>query len=376
MTYNAAGRTYVPGGDDDWERITPRDAGFDPRGLEAATAFAVAHESTMNRDIAKALEDGHFSEPPPLGDIIGPTAPRGDPSGIILRGGRIVAEWGPTDRTDMTFSVTKSYLSIMAGLAVDDRIIPDVRRPVGELISDGGFDAEQNRAITWEHLLHQTSEWEGTLFGKPDLVDRHRRLDLPPGAPSRKGTHRDLQPPGAFWEYNDVRVNRLSLSLLRALRRPLPEVLRTRIMDPIGASNDWSWHGYLNSWVEVDSQPMPSVSGGAHWGGGLFIPARDHARIGLLIQRGGLWGDRRLLSEDWVKACSTPSALNPHYGYLWWLNGDGAHYPSAPTTSFFAMGVGSNVIWIDPALDLVVVVRWIDKPHVDGFFGRVMEALT
>lgn len=367
---------YVPGRGDDWERTDPRDAGFDPTGLAEAIDFAVAHESIMDRDIAKALEAGHFSEPPPLGDIIGPTAPRGDPSGLILRGGRIAAEWGPTGRADMTFSVTKSYLSIIAGLAADDDVIPDVRRPVAELVDDGGFDDAQNRAVTWEHLLQQTSEWEGTLFGKPDLIDRHRRLDLPPGAPSKKGTHRDLQPPGTFWEYNDVRVNRLSLSLLRVLRRPLAEVLRRRIMQPIGASDTWSWHGYLNSWVEVENQPMPSVSGGAHWGGGLFISARDHARVGLLMQRGGTWGDTRLLSEAWVEACTTPCGINPHYGYLWWLNGDGKHYPSAPATSFFAMGVGSNVIWIDPDLDLVAVVRWIDKPHVDGFFRRVMAAMT
>lgn len=366
---------YVPGADDDWARIEAADAGADAAALDAAKTFAVEHDSKMNRDIAKALEGGHFSEPPPLGDIIGPTAPRGPASGIVLKGGRILAEWGPTDRADITFSVTKSYLSIMAGLAVDDGLIPDVHQSVGTLVDDGGFDAEQNKTCTWHHFLQNTSEWEGTLFSKPDLVDRNRDLSLPPGTPSKKGTHRDLAAPGAFWEYNDVRVNRLSLSLLRIHRQPLPKVLKTRIMDPIGASDTWSWNGYINSWVEVDGQPMPSVSGGAHWGGGLFISARDHARIGLLMLRRGLWGDRRLLSEAWVDACSTPCDLNPSYGYLWWLNGDGRHVPSAPRTSFFAMGVGSNVIWVDPVHDLVVVLRWIDKPSLDGFAQRLMQAI-
>ena len=54
---------------------------------------------------------------------------------------------------------------------------------MAELVNDGGFDAPQNRPITWEHLLTNTSEWEGTLFGKPDLVDRNRELSLPPGVP-------------------------------------------------------------------------------------------------------------------------------------------------------------------------------------------------
>lgn len=366
---------YVPRSGDDWARIDAAEAGADAAALQEAVTFATDHESKMNRDIAKALDGGHFSEPPPLGDIIGPTAPRGPAAGLVLKGGKILAEWGPTDRADITFSVTKSYLSLMAGLAVDDGLIPDVHQPVGSLVDDGGFEAEQNRACTWHHFLQNTSEWEGTLFSKPDLVDRNRDLSLPPGTPSKKGTHRDLAAPGGFWEYNDVRVNRLSLSLLRVHKRPLPKVLKSRIMDPIGASDTWSWNGYINSWVEVDGQPMQSVSGGAHWGGGLFISARDHARIGLLMLRRGMWGDVPLLSPDWVDACTTPCDLNPSYGYLWWLNGDGRHVPSAPRTSFFAMGVGSNVIWVDAEHDLVVVLRWIDKQSLDGFAQRLMKAI-
>lgn len=366
---------YVPGSGDDWARIEAAEVGADAAALQEAVNFATDHESKMNRDIAKALDGGHFSEPPPLGDILGPTAPRGPAAGLVLKGGKILAEWGPTNRADITFSVTKSYLSIMAGLAVDDGLIADVNDPVGALVDDGGFDAAQNKTCTWKHFLQNTSEWEGTLFSKPDLVDRNRDLSLPPGTPSKKGTHRDLAPPGGFWEYNDVRVNRLSLSLLRVHGKPLPKVLKTRIMDPIGASDTWSWNGYINSWVEVDGQPMQSVSGGAHWGGGLFISARDHARIGLLMQRRGMWGGVPLLSPDWIDACTTPCALNPSYGYLWWLNGDGRHVPSAPRTSYFAMGVGSNVIWIDPERDLVCVLRWIDKPSLDGFAKRLMKAL-
>ena len=71
---------------------------------------------------------------------------------------------------------------------------------------------------------------------------------------------------GWFWEYNDVRVNRLSLALLRLFRRPLPEVLAQRIMRPIGASDDWAWHGYWTSVVEIDGkmmEPSPAARIGA-----------------------------------------------------------------------------------------------------------------
>ena len=73
-----------------------------------------------------------------------------------------------------------------------------------------------------------------------------------------------------FWrncsdEYNDVRVNRLSLAALRVLDKPLPSVLKDRIMDPIGASSSWSWNGYTTSFVDLNGEKVQSVSGGGHW---------------------------------------------------------------------------------------------------------------
>src|SRR6202008_376403 len=115
------------------------------------------------------------------------------------------------------------------------------------------------------HLLQQTSEWEGTLFGKSDMADRNRSLALEGKA--RKGDARLLRPPGVFWGYNEGRLTRLPLALLRRFRRPLPEVFAERIMRPIGASNDWRWHGYRTSLVEIDGRMIESVSGGSHWGG-------------------------------------------------------------------------------------------------------------
>lgn len=358
----------------DVETIPALEAGFDPDRLAAAVAFAQAHESPMNRDIARALEGGHFSEPMPDGEIIGSVRPRGNPSGMILRGGRIAAKWGPVEAPDMTFSVTKSYLAIVAGLAVSDGLF-EVDAPCRDCVS-GLFDTPQNRDITWRHLLQQTSEWEGTLWGKADRIDRNRSLETAPGAPSLKGTHRDMGPPGSFWEYNDIRVNVLALALMRVFRRPLPEVLCERIMDPIGASRGWQWHGYANSWEEIDGQRMQSVSGGAHWGGGLMISTLDHARVGQLMLNRGHWpGAGHLLPESWIDMCLQPCSLHPGYGFLWWLNRAGETAPSAPPGSFFAIGVGRNAIWVDPDVELVAVVRWIDNAALDGFCARVVAAV-
>jgi CubicO group peptidase (beta-lactamase class C family) len=315
-----------------------------------------------------------MQEEPPANEVLGPVRPRGGSSGLILRGGRIAAEWGDTAHPDMTFSIAKSYLAILAGVAVERGLIRSVDDRVGDYVASGEFASEQNRTITWRHLLQQTSEWEGTLFGKLDLYDRNRHVG--PGTPERKkGTHRDLEAPGAYWEYNDVRVNLLSYALLCVFRRSLPEVLREAIMVPIGASPDWEWRGYRTSVVEIDGRSIESVSGGAHWGGGLFISSRDHARFGYLVQRGGRWGDAQLVSKAWLDALRAPCPIKPIYGFMWWLNTARQMYPSAPETSFFALGMGTNLIWVDPALDLTVVVRWIAKDRVDAFIGQVMASM-
>jgi CubicO group peptidase (beta-lactamase class C family) len=356
-----------------WPMAAPEEAGFEPAAIAAAAAHAAEHETPWGRDLA-AVVAANFEEEAPWNETLGPVRPRGGPQGLLLRHGRILAEWGDTNRADMTFSVAKSYLAILAGLAWDRGLLRDPQDLVRQTIDDGGFEPPHNSLITWHHLLQQTSEWEGTLWGKPDLIDRHRAVA---GMPSRakKGTHRDLAPPGEFWEYNDVRINRLALALTRLWRRPLEEVFRELVMEPLGASPGWEWHGYRNSWIEIDGRQVQSVSGGGHWGGGVFVGARDQARIGLLILNRGRWNGERILSEAWTRRMIEPAALNPRYGYLWWLNTGRALYPSAPETSCFARGAGGNLTWIDPEHDLVAVLRWTAPAAMDGFMKIVLDGL-
>jgi CubicO group peptidase (beta-lactamase class C family) len=337
-----------------------------------AARYAAAHETPWPRDLRAHLEGGFF-EPPPFNEVLGPIRPRGAPNGLVLHRGDIVVRWGDTRQIDFTFSVAKSYLSLLAGIASGDGLIADLDEPVARTVADGGFEGPHNGAITWRHLLQQTSEWEGTLFGKSDVIDRNRNLAVE--GKGRKGDARPLREPGSFWEYNDVRVNRLALSLLLLFRRPLPAVFAERIMQPIGASSDWSWHGYRTSSVEIDGRMIESVSGGSHWGGGIAIHAEDQARIGMLMLRRGVWEGRRLLPEQWIAESVTPCALNPNYGLMWWLNTRRTRYPSASERSFYASGAGGNITWVDPDNDLVAVMRWMDPASVDGFIARVMQSI-
>lgn len=371
-----------------WERRSPEQAGFDAAKLKEAVDFAIANEAKAPR--SQELGQAQTFGREPFGEAIGLFKDRGDATGLIISGGRIVAEWGSPDRVDMSHSVTKSFLSSVVGLAFDRKLIRSLQDRAGDYsavtlpyVPGQRFDrAEEfgkqkyidlfagphNSKITWEHLLRQTSDWEGTLWGKPDWADR----------PDRDATTwltRKRNEPGAVYEYNDVRVNALALATLNVWRRPLPEVLREHLMDPIGASNTWRWFGYENSFVVLDGRIVQSVSGGGHWGGGMFINAYDMARFGLLTARGGRWGERQLLSAEYVRQARTPTAAQPTYGFMnWFLNTDRKFYPAVPATAFAHIGNGTNLIYVDPDSDLVIVARWIENGKINEFLEKIYLA--
>jgi len=358
-----------------WQASDADELGFYPNALSEAVTLAGQNETKWPLSLAAALKnDPDNNEQPPLSDVIGPTQDRAAQNGLIIRAGRLAACWGDTTRADMTFSVAKSYLALLTGIAVGDGLIDSIDERCGLSALDDGFASAQNADITWRQLLQQTSEWQGTLWSKPDLVDRHRQIG--PGADnSRKGEHRELVKPGSFWEYNDVRVNRLSLSLLHLFKRPLETVLRERIMGKIGASDDWRWHPYENSWIEIDGNSLPSVPGGSHWGGGLFMSTEDHARVGWLVRNRGNWRGEQIIDADWFDVMLEPCALNPTYGCFFWLNTEHGLYPSLPDDACLMLGAGQNIVWIDAGRDLVCVLRWIDGAKVETVLHAVTKAL-
>jgi CubicO group peptidase (beta-lactamase class C family) len=355
---------FPPAGE--WERRKPESAGFDATRFRAALELAQEKAVTEPSDLATVIHD-YFAPQEPDFRLYGPTTPRANSAGLIIRGGYIVGEWGDLERVDMTFSVAKSYLSTVAALAVRDGLITDLQMPAGELVRDGSFGSEHNRGISWHHLLQQTSDWSGTLWDVPDWADR------PEGDDPVKWPLRKLHEPGSYFKYNDVRVNLLAYSLLQVWREPLPQVLRREVMDPIGASSTWRWHGYENSWVSLDGLKMQSVSGGGHFGGGIFINTLDQARFGLLFLRDGQWQDRKILPERWIDALREPTQARPDYGYMWWLNTGRERFPSAPENVFLAAGFGGNYIYVDQQNDLLIVLRWI--PAVEEVVHAVMAAL-
>ena len=358
---------YYPGKGDGWLTKAPGELGVDAARLQAAVEFAQANEYQGETDLRVAILEAFAREP--FHEIVGPTKKRGGPTGVILKGGYIIAQWGDTKRVEMTFSVTKSYLSTVAGLAWDAGLIDSLEDKAEDYVQDGTFEGSHNSGITWHHLLNQSSDWSGRLFGMPDWADR----------PPQEGgidewRSRELREPGTHFEYNDVRVNVLAYSLLQVWRLPLPVVLREKVMDPIGASTTWRWHGYETSWVNVDGLKVQSVSGGGHSGGGVFINTRDHARFGLLFLRRGLWSGRQLISKEWVTKVRQPSEAHESYGYMWWLNKGPRKMDGLSENVYYAAGFGGNYVVIDEEHDLVVVVRWLDPPKLGELLRLIVVA--
>src|SRR6266403_1719300 len=318
-----------------WQRKTPAEASINAALLKGAIDFAVAGESRNPRDLTLNHYQTFGREP--FGQAIGPIKDRGDQTGVVVYKGYLVAEWGEPSRVDMTHSVTKSLLSSVIGVAYDrgmirslDDTVRDYVAPIqiyetGELVFL--FETPHNRSITWNHLLRQTSDWEGTLWGKPDWADR-------PSAKPSEWLTRPRNKAGSVYKYNDVRVNVLAGS------------------------------------------PVQSVSGGGHWGGGMFVNAYDMARFGYLTLRRGRWKDRQLLSTRWVDWALEPTPAEPAYGFMnWYNNRDRKLFPSAPASAFAHIGNGTNIVYVDPDHDLVAVVRWIERGSIDEFVKRLLAAL-
>ena len=362
LTYTQ--QLYFP--DSTWQIKNPSELKLNAALVDSAISFAIRNETKTEYDLRIANLRAYANEPNYR--IAGPMRERGKPAGIILKNGYIVAQWGDVKRVDMTFSVSKSFLSTVAGVAVDDHLIKNIDDRVSEYVWDGKFDGQHNSKITWRHLLTQSSDWSGCLFDVCDWADR----------PPRQGTvddwkNRKLLEPGSTFEYNDVRVNLLAYSLLQVTRKPLPVVLRERIMDPIGASTTWRWYGYDNSFVNVDGQMIESVSGGGHFGGGIFINTIDQARFGLLFARKGFWKNKQLISEQWVNSVGKPSSANKSYGLMWWTNEED-QLGKISKKIYYANGFGGNFIVVDNEHDLVIIARWLEPAKIGEFVRLVIKS--
>jgi len=387
-TQHVVDKIYFPSAQE-WQVKSPQFFKIDSLKLNEAIQFSIQNETKYPRNpwLTQAMQFGKE----PFSDPVGPMLERGGLSGIIVYKGYIIAQWGDPSKVESCNSVTKSFVSSTIGLAyerglirsLEDKVytyLPPIetaqfteetknQNPIDKKSFIFPFDTPHNQKISWDNLLRQTSDWEGTLWGKPDWADR-------PSDKQDEWLTRKRNEPGTSYKYNDTRVNALALAATTVWHQSLPEVFRENIMKPIGASNSWTWTGYQNSWIVLDGKLVQSVSGGGHFGGGMFINGYDMARFGLFTLRKGNWQGKQILSADWFKKATTPTNVNPEYGFMnYFLNTQQKMYPSAPASAYAHIGNGTNMIYVDEENDLVVVVRWIENNAIDNFLKKLLASL-
>ena len=168
----------------DWQHKKPDEVGMNPGLVNEAVQLAIAADTPGPHDMRQFLTNSFGKEP--FFSLIGPIKDRGPASGIITRHGYIIAEWGDPKRADITNSVTKTFLTTVVGLAWQRGLIKDVNDYARDYMPPHVdlFDAPHNQKIKWDDLLRQTSDWQGTLWDRPDWADR------PVGATREEQEHR------------------------------------------------------------------------------------------------------------------------------------------------------------------------------------------
>jgi CubicO group peptidase (beta-lactamase class C family) len=267
---------------------------------------------------------------------------------LVLRDGRIVFEryWLGNDASTQaaSWSVGKSFVSALVGMAIGEGAIGSVEDPVSAyapMLQGGAYDGVRLKDVL---QMSSGARWNEDYSDPHSDINRWLRILADGGSLDAfaAGLVREREP-GTYNRYNTTDTHVLGMVVRGATGRSLSEYLREKLWDPLGAEADAFW--------VVDS------AGAEMAGGGLNAVLRDYARLGELYRNGGVWNGRRLLSEDWVRASVTPDA--PHlmpgarpsaesslgYGFQWWVPGQGA---------YCAIGVYNQFVCVDPGMRTVI----------------------
>jgi CubicO group peptidase (beta-lactamase class C family) len=289
---------------------------------------------------------------------------------LVVRHGYLVYEryWQGVDAGDghNSFSVTKSFVSALVGIALDDGKLKGLDQTVGELLADHlpATADPRLRQVTLKQLLTMTSGLAGddsTLGGDDDTwIEMLKSPDWV--------RHILSQPlvstPGAEFAYTDKNSQLLSAMVADATGQSTLAYARAKLFGPLGIATDHALEPTISHWpltpAELEAYEQAPVAWpkdpqGYHVGGSfLRLPARDLAKLGYLYLNGGRWDATQVVPADYVAAStrpqSDPSQGPGDYGYHWWVTNETGH------DSFRAMGFGGQLIQVIPDLDLVVVI--------------------
>ncbi len=303
VPYGGQGTEIYP--EESWAKAArPEDLGWSSEGLAAARAFS---------------------------ERIGTTAL------MLVKGGVVVAAWGEVSAKSNVYSVRKSLLSGLIGIAIADGQI-DLGATLEELGIDDrepGLTATEKRATVADLVTSRSGIYLPALYESPRVS----------AAKPARGSHA----PGTRWLYNNWDFNALGTIYERQTRSGIFEAFEDLIGAPLQMQDFSADDG---EYVTGDQSRHPAYP--------FHMTARDLARFALLYLRHGRWGDRQVLPEDWVAASTArQSEVGPSkgYGYMWWSAVGGGLLPNVAIAeeSFYAAGLGGQYAFVFPHLNLVVV---------------------
>ena len=357
----------------------------EPRPLEF-TADAFQHmehwfpmATVANGDTPSTLPDGAR-----LTTAVGKSGPisldafnveNGSTGMLVVHDGKVLYEgyWQGADRATRftSWSMAKSVTSTLAGIALGEGAIRDLRDPVIRYVpqlSDSAY-----RDVTVEQALQMSSGvwFDETYDSETSDVARFMTLGVRAGNANGFLTTltAEAAAPGKKFNYNTAETQVVGWVVKNAVGKPLATYLSEKLWQPAGMEDDATWF--------VD-EPGGMEAAGM----GLNARLRDYARFGLLMLNDGVVDGRRILPEGWVARATRPSSPQVQLGalyegyplgyqYQWW---------ALPNGAFEAQGVFGQFLYVDPAHDLVIAktsawpTAWVDDR--EKAFSDVIDAIV
>lgn len=258
---------------------------------------------------------------------------------IVVRHGRIVLEKyysGDKDSVTNVFSVTKSFMSALTGIAIREGYIGDRRDPLEKYLPSyykDDIDPEWKK-VNLSHLLTMTP---GFVEDMDKWLSSENWVGFTFGLPVR-------EKPGVKFQYANSATHLLSAVITETSGTDTLSFANKYLLEPLHFKN-----------VEWYTDPTGYYAGYAN----MLLRPRDMAKFGCLYLNGGKWEGRQLVPEEWVKESTKVQydfnkeedrGFENGYGFLWWISGETGYH------MFSALGYGGQSIDVIPDLDLVVVV--------------------
>jgi CubicO group peptidase (beta-lactamase class C family) len=336
-------------------------ASLDRSSIARAMWWREADVGDQYRFPARTIPTGHDPSPLPAGVEVDPSSVPLVAGGggetfdgflrgtdtlafVVLDGDRLVYEryFGGADRQtrQTSFSVAKSFLSTLVGIAIDEGLIGSVGDPVTEYLPELAERDPRFERIRLRDLLTMSSgiRYEEQSLPLPwgDDVDTYYGTDMRDLALS---STQIVRPPGQEWLYNNYHPLLLGLVLERATGMTVSDYMATRLWQPLGAEADATWN--------LDSE----ASGFEKMESGMNATPLDFARFGQLFLHDGVWNGARIVSQDWVRvATAADTSTDPaeNYQYFWWID-------TERPGRFYALGNFGQYIYVAPDSGTVIV---------------------